>query len=127
MTVNAATPGARICLACSMKKLAHARQLPAQDMYTGDLFKLGVKYAKKVRLPFFILSAKYGFIEPETVVDRYDTPFTKPFSGPYPPGPVLFLGGRKYFGNAPEDWAPLVPFNDLGYMRQAMGVLLRGL
>ena len=45
----------------------------AKDLYESALFKLSFKYAKKLMADkVFILSAKYGLLDPETVIEPYD-------------------------------------------------------
>lgn len=53
-------------------KLKYNRRLPARDMYRGDLFRKALAYATKTAENVYILSAKYGLIEPHEVIDPYD-------------------------------------------------------
>lgn len=44
----------------------------AEDMYTGRLFKAVRFYAKVKQFPYVIVSAKYGLLHPEDVVEGYE-------------------------------------------------------
>ena len=57
-------------IACSNKKrdvTCHAR-----DMYQGQLFKFSVEYAESWGMPWYIISAKYGIIHPDKMIDPYN-------------------------------------------------------
>lgn len=45
---------------------------PARLLYTGPMTRAGVTYAEASGLPWGILSAKYGLLEPDRVVEPYD-------------------------------------------------------
>lgn len=57
-------------IACSMSKLDHAA--PAAELYTGQAFKLAMKAAKAADADVLILSALYGVLEPDDVIDPYE-------------------------------------------------------
>ena len=110
-----------LILACSKLK-ADVPRCKAGDLYRGQIFLKGKAIANAAGLPFWILSAKYGFITPEQEIDNYDEKFKKPFRGPFPPAPWhgFYLGGQLYFRNIPESFLPLVPSQQMGYMLRAL-------
>ncbi len=56
---------------------------PARDAYQGAPFKVNREYAEKFADRWVILSAKYGFIDPDFVIaDNYDVTFARPESRP---------------------------------------------
>jgi hypothetical protein len=57
-------------IACSMSKLDHAA--PAAELYTGQAFKLAMRAAKAADADVLILSALYGVLEPDDVIDPYN-------------------------------------------------------
>lgn len=44
----------------------------AKDLYVSNLFRKRRAYAEASGLPWFILSAKYGIAQPDTVLEPYD-------------------------------------------------------
>lgn len=110
-----------LVLACSKLKV-EAPRIRAGDLYRGQIFLKGKSIAEQAGLPFWILSAKYGFISPDQVIDNYDEKFKKPFRGPFPPAPWhgFYLGGSLYFKHMPQSFRPLVPSQQMGYMLQAL-------
>lgn len=113
-----------LVLACSKNKV----NLPsgrAGDFYTGTIHKKGKAIAQAVGLPIWILSAKYGFIHPDTIIEQYDEKFKKPYAGPFPPAPWhgFYLGGSLYFKNMPQSFQPLVKPQQIGYMLSELTVL----
>jgi len=58
--------------------------VPAKDAYTGRTVKDWLRKCqpKLSNYPWVILSAKYGFIEPEHPIGNYDVTFSKLRSGP---------------------------------------------
>ncbi len=117
-----------LCLVgCSKTKLLHAA--PAQDLYTSPLFRLGRAWAEQHADHWAILSARYGVLLPDRVIEPYDTtiaehsPYGRARLSPaeyatwlyasvqawrcrYATGPtqgprLIVLAGREY-------WAPLV-------------------
>lgn len=105
-----------LLLACSKSKNELFIKGKAIDLYTGSLFLAGKRFAEENKLKILILSAKYGFIEPETEIDNYNEKFKKPYSGPFPEGSGFYLGGPLYFKNAPDRFQSLVPPGKLGDM-----------
>ena len=60
-----------VLISCSSKKLLHAAN--AQNIYVSPLFRLNLEYAKKLRPDaIYILSAKYGLLDLNTVIEPYD-------------------------------------------------------
>jgi hypothetical protein len=57
-------------IACSMSKLDRAA--PAAELYTGQAFKLAMRAAKAADADVLILSALYGVLEPDDVIDPYE-------------------------------------------------------
>lgn len=54
-----------------MQKLDHPA--PAASMYTSPLFRKSMDYARRLKpRRIFILSARYGVLEPTDVIDPYD-------------------------------------------------------
>lgn len=45
---------------------------PAQDLYLSDWFLKASAYAKEIGDQWFILSAKYGLLAPDIVIEPYD-------------------------------------------------------
>ena len=85
-----------LLLSCSARK-AVVKKAPAGEMYTGALFIAGMKWAKENRFRVLILSAKYGWLTPETVIETYNTKRTTPYEGTWPAGEGFYLGlqGRQ--------------------------------
>lgn len=121
-----APPNMVLVLACSKSK-TEAPRSRAGDLYRGQIFLKGKSIAEAAGLPFWILSAKYGFIHPEQEIDNYNEKFKKPFRGPFPPAPWhgFYLGGALYFKNMPKAFKPLVPSQQMGYMLQGLTQLQR--
>lgn len=62
---------ATVCLiSCSSSKRRHDAQ--AQFLYNSAVFKESRKYARRFSDTWYILSAKYGILLPETVISPYD-------------------------------------------------------
>ena len=57
-------------IACSQSKLDRAA--PAAELYTGQAFKLAMRAAKAADADVLILSALYGVLEPDDVIDPYN-------------------------------------------------------
>jgi len=57
-------------VACVSKKNDYAR--PARDLYISDWFLKASAYADLNSDQWFILSAKYGLIDPNVVIEPYD-------------------------------------------------------
>ncbi len=60
-----------ILISCVKEKLK--QQSKAKDLYISDLFKKSYRYAQLLKPDnIFILSAKYGLLDPEQVIEPYD-------------------------------------------------------
>jgi hypothetical protein len=84
----------------------------AKDLYVSDWFTKARGYVESTGAPWFILSAKYGLVEPETVIEPYElTLNTLPVKerrrwarrvqqqiedGGSLPSKVVILGGARY-------------------------------
>jgi hypothetical protein len=55
---------------CAAGKLK--RPAPARDLYTSQLFRKASAYAEQHSDRWFILSAKYGLVAPDRVIEPYD-------------------------------------------------------
>lgn len=98
-----------LIIACSSQK-APVEKAPAKDLYTGNLFIKARKLAEMHNVPYWILSAKYGIIMPDDVIETYDQKFKKPYDGPMPPEPYygFCVGGwGTYFKNFPDRFLPI--------------------
>jgi hypothetical protein len=62
-----------VLIACSATKLATNEKVMAKDLYISPLFKLSLKYAKKLRpKKIFILSAKHHLLSLDTRIKPYN-------------------------------------------------------
>ena len=60
-----------ILISCVKKKLKSPAK--AKNLYISDLFKKSYRYAQLLNPDnIFILSAKYGLLEPEQIIESYD-------------------------------------------------------
>ena len=66
----------RIALVACVSKKA-AGPMPAHDLYTSDWFGKAATYARQFADEWYILSAKYGLVAPDTVIAPYDQTLTK--------------------------------------------------
>ncbi len=114
-----------LIIQCSMTKSKLAEG-PARDIYIGQVFKLGLKFAQKFGLRVLILSGKYGIIEPDTIIQNYDQVLTT-YNGEWPTQQGYWLGGKRYFKNAPPNLEPLiVGHRGYGDMKNWLGAKLDG-
>lgn len=67
---RATNAGELAVIACSAKKLDRAA--PARDLYQGELFKACVAYAEARGLPWVVVSAKHGIVQPDQILEPYD-------------------------------------------------------
>lgn len=109
-----------LILACSARKLDTPAR--AVDIYQGALFRMGKEYAEQRGMKIVILSALYGLLEADQVIEPYNLKMQKTYEGEWPQGFGYYLGGSLYFANAPSRFVRLVPFGRigkmLGYMKQ---------
>jgi len=65
-----------IILACSKRKIwdkdNSKKKVEAKNAYLGSVFLYGKKYAEKNKLPYLIISAKYGLLNPNRFIEKYD-------------------------------------------------------
>ncbi len=59
------------CSATKARTLASA-PMPARDAYTGQAFRMARHHLERHRLKWCVLSAHYGFIWPDTLIEHYD-------------------------------------------------------
>jgi hypothetical protein len=76
-----------VTVPCGKRKIwdidPEAGPTPAREVYQGVPFKINREYAEKFADQWFILSAKYGFIEPDFVIpENYNVTFDDPESNP---------------------------------------------
>ena len=111
----------RIILACSGSK-NDIESATAADLYSGQIFLKGQSIANKFQIPYWILSAKYGIIDPHDIIDNYNQKLTKAYKGPFPPAPYygFYVGGQSYFKNFPDTFLPLVEPGPIGKMLQRL-------
>jgi cytoplasmic iron level regulating protein YaaA (DUF328/UPF0246 family) len=57
-------------VACVSQKQTTAQ--PAKDLYTSDWFRKASTYARQNSDAWYILSAKYGLVAPNQIIDPYD-------------------------------------------------------
>ena len=57
-------------VSCVSQKLS--TEAKAQDLYISPLFRKARAYVEKTSQRWYILSAKYGLVHPETVITPYD-------------------------------------------------------
>lgn len=55
---------------CAAAKLS--RPAPARELYTSQLFRKAAAYAEQNSDRWYVLSAKYGLVHSETVIEPYD-------------------------------------------------------
>jgi len=68
--------GKRIVLVSCVKSKTTGSN-PAQDLYISDLFQKSSAYAKLIGDSWYILSAKYGLLSPDQVIEPYEKTLTK--------------------------------------------------
>lgn len=59
-----------VLVGCVKSKLD--RSAPARDLYTSPLFRKERAYAEATGAPWFVLSAEYGLVEPDRVIEPYE-------------------------------------------------------
>jgi hypothetical protein len=72
---SSAAPADLILIACVKQKLDHPA--PARDLYTSDLFRKEREYAARSGVPWFVLSAKHGLVDPDEQLEPYDLHLAK--------------------------------------------------
>ncbi len=77
MTSERCSPKADVVLVSCVKSKRSA-SCPAEQMYTSDLFKKMMAYARKLSpRKIFILSAKYGLLALDTMIEPYEQTLKK--------------------------------------------------
>ena len=70
-----------IVVSCGKAKVwdrsPHTGAVPARNAYVSSLFKVCCRYAEATGIPWVILSAKYGFLDPTESITQYDVAFGK--------------------------------------------------
>ena len=61
-----------ILTGCSKNKLNTEQEVPAEELYTGTLFRFVKEYADSINADLYIISAKYGLISRNTLIKTYD-------------------------------------------------------
>ncbi len=59
-----------VLVGCVKSKLD--RPAPARDLYTSALFRKERAYAEATGVPWYVLSAEYGLVEPSQVIEPYE-------------------------------------------------------
>lgn len=59
-----------VLVSCVSEKAATAS--PARDLYTSDWFIKAARYAGQITEEWYILSAKYGLVQPDQVLEPYN-------------------------------------------------------
>ena len=61
-----------VLVGCVKGKLEWASRVPAKDLYVSPLWRSRRIYAERSGLPWYILSAKYGLLDPDARIQWYD-------------------------------------------------------
>lgn len=61
-----------ILTGCSKNKLNTEQEVPADELYTGTLFRFVKQYADSIHADLYIISAKYGLISRKTPIKTYE-------------------------------------------------------
>ena len=69
---STAEPAAETIALVSCVKQKQSVPAPARDLYTSALFSKARRYAESHAGRWFILSAKYGLVAPDQVIDPYE-------------------------------------------------------
>ncbi|MDE3042579.1 MAG: hypothetical protein KGJ82_18685 [Nitrospirota bacterium] len=120
----------------------------AKDAYVSPYFKKNRAYAERFADQWVILSAKYGFLEPDTRIQNYNVTFLNSASNPisirdlkrqvqqmklYGFGDIFVIGGSDYAAVIREAFddttsrvhLPFKNFRGIGYIQQAVGNALK--
>lgn len=130
------------------KKQPSVAKVPAKEAYVSGYFRKNRAYAEKFADCWYILSAKYGFLEPNALIRNYNVSFkepkTKPISaadlkkgararGLYQYSQVIVLGGTLYADKVEEVFEgtrcrvhrPFMGLKGIGYIQQAVSCALK--
>lgn len=119
----------KLLIFCGKNKAKLSGLVPARKLYRGRLVREAIKVAEKFSLEPLILSAKYGWISPDTLIEYYDERFTQVYQGTFPEGKGYYLGGPRsiYFRKVPKTYTPLTPgVRGAGDIYSALASMLRG-
>lgn len=120
----------------------------AKDAYVSPYFKKNRAYAERFADQWVILSAKYGFVQPDTEIQNYNVTFLNSASNPisihdlrrqvqqmrlYGFSEVLVIGGSVYAAVIQQAFGettcpihlPFKKFRGIGYIQQAVGNALK--
>lgn len=122
---------------CAAAKLS--RPAPARDLYTSQLFRKASAYAEANSDRWYVLSAKYGLVHPDTELAPYDTKLGAKNGPPIwdwaqmvadqidaelwklgdPSAELLVLAGEQYRTFLRRgDWPARVPMEGMGIGQQ---------
>ncbi len=123
----------------SCVKSKTSKPMPAQDLYTSDLFHKTSAYARLVGDSWYILSAKYGLLVPNQIIEPYEKTLNKMAAAERkiwasnvleslkdivsPGDEVVFLAGDRYRRDlieTLEEWGCkiYIPMEGLSFGRQ---------
>lgn len=74
-----------VVVSCGARKIwakGATGKIPAKNAYIGPLFHVEKEYAEKFAGRWVILSAKYGFLDPDTPIEKYEVTFKDPGTNP---------------------------------------------
>jgi hypothetical protein len=66
-------------IACSARKsrlLESGSRLPAREAYMGQAFRFSREAVERRGAPYFILSAHYGLLAPDSIIENYNVKMT---------------------------------------------------
>lgn len=113
-----------LVIQCSQLK-SNLEKGAAREIYKGQVVLLGLRFADRWNLEPYILSGKYGIIKPDDVIENYDLK-SPGYDGPWPAEAGYWLGGKKYFKNAPSNLEPLITgHRGYGDMKNWLGEKLK--
>ena len=75
-TARSADPASDLVLVGCVKKKLDV-PAPARELYTSPLFRKERAYAEKAGVPWFVLSAEHGLVDPDEVLAPYDLRLSK--------------------------------------------------
>lgn len=140
-----------VIVPCGKAKIWKIRSEPklvkAKDAYTSTFFKLNKEFARSFGDNWVILSAKYGFLDPETLIEDYDISFNSKKTGPISNNilkkqiesleffryeQIIGLGGKEYRKRISECFKDyqievIFPFEGckgIGEMQKAIKILI---
>ena len=120
-------------LSCSSRKLQGSHE--ARNLYTGNSLASPIKYANYFYGDeWYILSAKYGVVKSNTVIQDYNTTFSNPTTNPVtyetiselfpdPKTKVELIGGKKYVEMLRKAW----PESDIKNFFPDYGISYQGM